>query len=40
MILYTKKLEDLEENVRLHQSEVTMAGEASINFMLITKKWN
>jgi hypothetical protein len=25
--LYSKKLEDLEENVRLHQSEVTMAGE-------------
>ncbi|KAJ4788170.1 Early-responsive to dehydration stress protein (ERD4) [Rhynchospora pubera] len=27
VILYTKKLEDLEENVRLHQSEVNMAGE-------------
>lgn len=27
--LYSKKLEDLEENVRLHQSEVTMAGEES-----------
>lgn len=38
MILYSKKLEDLEENVRLHQSEVTMAGEASITFMLIKNR--
>ncbi|KAJ3685552.1 hypothetical protein LUZ61_014716 [Rhynchospora tenuis] len=27
VITYTKKLEELEENVRLHQSEVNMAGE-------------